>query len=123
MTDPRRYTDTLRYKAIVTSVGVLAPILVNVIMLAYTYGRVSEHVDSLEKRQAALEQMLSAHIASAGIMWRAVPQSDQGTEPQTPQPRPKVKPQGWNGGDCHLPRAIPGKTREVKLWHLSRPRS
>lgn len=114
MVEPRRYSDRLSYRAVMTGVGVLAPIVVNIVMLAYTYGRVSEHVDGLEKRQATLENMLSAHIASAAMIMRPVPQSDAATTPATPKSSRPAPQQFLPGGDC--PNTIPSakSIREVK---------
>lgn len=114
-----RYTDKLHYRAIIGAVTVLIPVVVNIVTLAYLWGRMTERVDDLEKTVGTLQTMVVAHITATGAMMRVVPQSDKSTTPEAPRDVPKIRPQRFSGGECHIPALTPKRTREAHKWPVS----
>lgn len=121
MTEPRRYTDRLSYRAIIGAVTVLVPVVVNIVTLAYLWGRMTERVDGLEKQVGTLQALVVSHITTTTGLFRVVPQSDRETTPQPPEKAPAIRPQHFSTDGCHIPLLKTGKTREANKWPASRP--
>lgn len=118
-----RASDRLSYRAAITAVGVLIPVLLNWGAISYKAGQVTTRVDSLEKQFASLQGLVVAHITATAMAMPPLPQSDRLTVPMPPQASPRVRPQGWNQGDCHLPAQRRAQRKDAPLWHASRPHS
>lgn len=114
MTEPRRATDKLCYRAIITFIAVVMPIVVNIYTLGQYTGRMNARIDGLDKQVGTLQSLVLAHIAGASAMMRGNPQTDSGTTPQAPPPKGKLTPQGTNAQECHIPALITAKAPEVK---------
>ena len=114
MSEPRRATDRLSYRAVITFISVCLPIAVNIYTLGQYTGATNAKISALEKQVDGLQAIVLAHLAGTNAMLRGLPQSDKGTTPQTPPPAPAPKPQGFRAGDCHLDPLKPAPKLEAK---------